>query len=188
MTKPRFLAATIGGLFLAAVTILLGAFLVGMGHGPSTPLMMSIVSIALYPLVLIRLFAKTESYGWLQDIVTILIAIALMFIAAKFSPWAIEPYEIWRLMVFEPLYLIAAFAGFAALSYFASRCDWHLIVGDILFLGIAGGLNFELYQGLSHELFGVPYNELFFIWLAFWLGWQVISLLALIRHLRGAQS
>lgn len=187
MTQGRFIAAAAIGLLLAACTIILGFVLIGMGHGPDAPIKLSWLTAALYPLALTRVFATSQGYGWLRDIVTILAAIALLFLVVDFLPQGIAP-EVWVVMMFGLSALIAAIAGFAAVSYLASRFGRHLLVGDILLLSAAIPLNVELYSELSAHSFEASGGSLLLLWLVFWVGWQAASLLAFIKHLRILRS
>jgi energy-converting hydrogenase Eha subunit A len=182
LTNSKFVSSLAIGLLLAAITVFGGFVVLGMGHGPDAPLRFSWLTFALYPLAVIRLRASAQTYRWEWDLLASLAGLLLVIFGSSAIPEPLAP-KIWYIYVFGLWPIIVAVAIYAVIQYFASRSGKHLLVGDVALILIALGLDFAFWQAFLDDMSGPGMNALFFIWLLAWLGWQVMAVIALYRHM-----
>lgn len=165
----------LGGLCLAA-----GQLVLGMGHGWDLPRLYGLIALILYPLALIRYGWLTPTTPWRQDaLITAVIALPFLTLlaATRVLPYPTGiPSARWIVLGLIALYFAVGFALKASRKQ-ALWGDAILVLAGLLMDGAA--IVAFMDSGTAQRS-----GLLLFPWMALWLGWQGIAMLALSRHWR----
>lgn len=185
MTESRTRAhpalALAAGLGLAILCAAAGHLVLGMGHGWDLPARYGALSLLFYPLAMARWRWIDAATSWRSDVgLTAAVAIPVLLLLALFGPL---PHPS-RIAVTGWFTFVVGGGLYWWVGRVLSRRGLQAAWGSAVLLAIGVALDLIALVQASTDPRAAASGVLILPWLLLWIGWQVVTALALVRQLR----
>jgi hypothetical protein len=180
--------AVLFGLPLGGFCVGAALLVSGMGHGWGAPMRFGLLSLLFFPLAIFRL--RMGIMGWRDDVtITLLIILTMMVLAVVVALLFGRIVPLGAIHMQGWILILAIAATYIGLHIMFDRLGLGALWGDVVLLGVALLCNIAIYRDATGDAaFGFRGNQLEIGWLAIWAVWQVIALIAFVRHLNEWQE
>lgn len=177
--KSPSLAISLGtGLLLGLLCLAAGQLALGMGHGWELPRRYGAVSLALYPLAFARWRWVGRDLPWVRDLMLVAgILVPILFVLTLVGALP----SLHRINLSGWTIVLGGAVLYVGAGVLAARSGRQAMAGDVGLL-VLGILLDAVALGSAATLHNPAAITLALPWVALWLGWQVVTVLALIRH------